>query len=212
MSGIKWQRAKAELSKAWATFGCSSDTWPERMAPRQLAVLQSLDDADPWKRAIVTAVIDGSLPHAIRQFERPNYLLRLDGGPLPPPEMQDLPAIAADDFARWLHSQSETPSVHIQAWIDATATLSDAPAPANDSRTAGRLQAAPERASDEPQDGQPAKRWTPERLAELKAYREKHSTKAAASHYNISTARIRELLPSEKPQPKGYSAFNQRVR
>lgn len=56
------------------------------------------------------------------------------------------------------------------------------------------------------------KKWTPEKLAELKSYREKHGTKKAAEHFGISEQRIRGLLPSEKPQPKGYSAFTHRPK
>ena len=44
----------------------------------------------------------------------------------------------------------------------------------------------------------------------MSAYRAEHGTKAAAEHYGISEARIRQLLPREKPQPKGYSAFSYR--
>jgi hypothetical protein len=53
----------------------------------------------------------------------------------------------------------------------------------------------------------PGKVWTPEKLAEMKAYREKHGTKKAAVHYQVSESRIRKLLPSDKPKPKGYSVF-----
>ena len=51
------------------------------------------------------------------------------------------------------------------------------------------------------------KRWTPELLAELQAFRNKNGTKEAVKQYGITAARIRALLPGEKPQPKGYSAF-----
>lgn len=63
---------------------------------------------------------------------------------------------------------------------------------------------AENRASSVPGNG---KVWTPEKLAELKAYREKNSTKKAAEYFGISEARIRQLLPREKPKPKGYSVF-----
>lgn len=53
------------------------------------------------------------------------------------------------------------------------------------------------------------KRWTPERLAELRAHRDKHGTKMTAKWANISTSRVRELLPGDKPPVRGYSAFNQ---
>lgn len=57
-----------------------------------------------------------------------------------------------------------------------------------------------------------AKKWTPERREELRAYREAHGTKAAAQWAHISEARVRELLPGDKPAPKGYSAFNPRAK
>lgn len=52
-------------------------------------------------------------------------------------------------------------------------------------------------------------RWTPERLGKLKAYREKHGTKKAAEYFGITEARVRKLLPREKPKQRGYSAFTQ---
>lgn len=60
------------------------------------------------------------------------------------------------------------------------------------------------------QDG--ANRWTPDRLQELRAYRAAHGTKKAAEHFGISQSRVRALLPGDKPQPKGYSAFNPRAK
>lgn len=45
-------------------------------------------------------------------------------------------------------------------------------------------------------------RWTDEELAKLAAYRKEHGTKKAADHFNISTTRVRQLLPgapSEAP-------------
>ena len=129
MSGIKWQRAKAVLSKTWTSLGYFLDVWPERMAPRQLAVLQCPPDAKPgdapaWRKAIEAAVAAGSIPHVIQQFELPSYVLYLDGRTPPPPKKKDMPAIAADDFMKWLGSQNETPSAHIQAWIDASTQTS----------------------------------------------------------------------------------------
>lgn len=57
---------------------------------------------------------------------------------------------------------------------------------------------APQRAPSEsaPEGTQEsARKWTAERLAELEAYRKKHGTKAASSHFGISEARVRKLLP-----------------
>lgn len=58
----------------------------------------------------------------------------------------------------------------------------------------------------------PTKKWTPERLAEARAYREKHGTKKTAEHFGVSTSLIRQRLPSEQPKPKGYSAFTHRSK
>ncbi|MDP3520689.1 MAG: hypothetical protein Q8S02_08710 [Hydrogenophaga sp.] len=54
--------------------------------------------------------------------------------------------------------------------------------------------------------------WTPERLSEMKAYRERHGTKKTAEFYKVSAQRVRELLPSDKPKAKGYSAFNRPLK
>ena len=73
-------------------------------------------------------------------------------------------------------------------------------------------QAAPvvaDSASNAPGNG---KVWTPEKLAEAGAYRKKHGTKKTAAHYQVSEARIRQLLPGDKPTPKGYSAFTHRMK
>ena len=64
-----------------------------------------------------------------------------------------------------------------------------------------------ESASTAPGNG---KVWTPEKLAEAGAYRKKHGTKKTAAHYQVSEARIRKLLPGDKPKQKGYSAFMRR--
>lgn len=67
-----------------------------------------------------------------------------------------------------------------------------------------------ENASNVP--GSSKKVWTPEKLAEVRAYREKHGTKKAAQHYGVSEQRIRKLLPGNKPKAKGYSAFTCHMR
>ena len=82
-----------------------------------------------------------------------------------------------------------------------TLTVADAPEQADTQPQAAPVNAGAEEA---PASG---KKWTPERLAELKACRDKYGTVGAAKQYGISDARIRSLLPSDKSQPKGYSAF-----
>jgi len=64
-------------------------------------------------------------------------------------------------------------------------------------------------ASNAPGNG---KVWTPEKLAELKAYRAAHTMPETATKFGISEQRIRQLLPSNKPKQKGYSAFTHRMK
>ena len=78
--------------------------------------------------------------------------------------------------------------------------------------TQAEPQAAPvvaDSASNAPGNG---KVWTPEKLAEVKAYREKYGTRKTAEHYQVTEQRIRQLLPGEKPKAKGYSAFTHRPK
>lgn len=49
--------------------------------------------------------------------------------------------------------------------------------------------------------------WTPEKLAEMEAYRKQHRTKKTAEHYGISPQRVRQLLPRKKPIQKGNFVF-----
>jgi hypothetical protein len=56
------------------------------------------------------------------------------------------------------------------------------------------------------------KRWTPAALEELKSYREHHSAEKTAQKFSISTARVRQLLPSKDPSSPGYSVFTQRPK
>lgn len=51
------------------------------------------------------------------------------------------------------------------------------------------------------------KKWIPEKVAELRAYREVHTESETAKQFGISGARIRQLLPTGKPQKKPYSVF-----
>lgn len=91
----------------------------------------------------------------------------------------------------------------VHALADAYCAPEDAP------QAATPAPVVAESANDAPGNGRV---WTPEKLAEAKAYRETHGTKKTAKHYQVSEARIRRLLPSDTPKPKGYSAFTHRPR
>ncbi|MDD5001779.1 hypothetical protein [Rhodoferax sp.] len=56
------------------------------------------------------------------------------------------------------------------------------------------------------------KKWTPERKAELKAFRDAHTEKETAAKFGISGPRIRILLPTGEPQKKPYSVFTHHIK
>ena len=56
------------------------------------------------------------------------------------------------------------------------------------------------------------KKWTPEKLAELKTYREAHTMPETAVKFGISEQRIRELLPSKKPKAKPFPGLIHRMK
>lgn len=55
------------------------------------------------------------------------------------------------------------------------------------------------------------KKWTPEKLAELKAYREAHTMPETAAKFGISEQRIRGLLPSAKKKAKPFAGLIHRL-
>lgn len=55
-------------------------------------------------------------------------------------------------------------------------------------------------------------RWTEERLAELRSYRDEHGAKAAGDKFGISDGRVRQLLPKEPRKPSGHSVFSHRFK
>ena len=60
------------------------------------------------------------------------------------------------------------------------------------------------------------KRWTSDMLEEAEKFRELHGTKATAEKYNVTTARIRQLLPSKNLKreklPEGDSAWHPQIK
>ena len=56
------------------------------------------------------------------------------------------------------------------------------------------------------------KKWTDEKLAELKTYREAHTMPETAVKFRISKQRIRELLPSEKAKAKPFAGLTHRMK
>jgi hypothetical protein len=56
-------------------------------------------------------------------------------------------------------------------------------------------------------DGARGKRWTSLKLKELADFRSRHSAKETAEHFKISTSRVRQLLPSDRPRSTGFRGF-----
>jgi hypothetical protein len=56
------------------------------------------------------------------------------------------------------------------------------------------------------------KLWTPEKLAELAAYRERHTMAETATKFSISEQRIRKLLPSATPKASFFPGVIHRMR
>jgi hypothetical protein len=52
------------------------------------------------------------------------------------------------------------------------------------------------------------KQWTADRLEELALYRDAHGTEKAAAKFKISGARVRKLLPSEKPDTNPFKGLS----
>ena len=147
---------------------------------------------------------DGTLPEInslaklpgswVRREAVNRFLLQLEG---------ELGLKSAYDFGS-IRKTADPLSMDGQRLIKATPTHVEAPAaPATDT-------AAPAPVVADSASTVPGKVWTPEKLAEVKAYREKYGTKKAAAHYQVSESRIRKLLPGDKPKQKGYSAFMRR--
>lgn len=102
----------------------------------------------------------------------------------------------------------------LTVWPDCPPMAADSPLRHWVPDAPAKPQAAPapivaDSASNAPGNG---KVWTPEKLAELKAYRATHTMPETATKFGISEQRIRQLLPSNKPKQKGYSAFTHRMK
>ena len=118
--------------------------------------------------------------------------------------LQDAPKSGM--FAIWLEYHStdfETQifdRLEIQRWIDAIQTQSGC-----DLKNAATIkQTATPPTVHVPANG---RKWTPEKLVELKACREAHTMPETAKKFGISEQRIRQLLPSKKPKATPFTGL-----
>lgn len=131
----------------------------------------------------------------VRDLIRRMMTAKVKGRRLPREPGSKLPVLeGADSFTfLWVASPED-----IDAWLE-------------EEGAPYRFPKAPEAAEPVPPEAT-GKKWTADRLADLSAYRGKHGTKRAAEHFGITAARVRALLPTGKPAPKGYSAFTHRPK
>ena len=59
---------------------------------------------------------------------------------------------------------------------------------------------------------QTGKRWTPEMLAELSAYRDRHTMPETAKKFGITEQRIRHLLPRKESKVTPFSGLGHRIK
>jgi hypothetical protein len=114
--------------------------------------------------------------------------------------LMNLPVNRHDEtFNRW-----------IDEWFRDYLSAEPAPEPTVQAEPVAAVVDAPEPMPRQSQGTE--KRWTPELLTEMAAFRHANGTKAAAEKYSISEARVRKLQPSDNPTPRGHSAFSHRPK
>jgi len=197
----------------------SKGALPKQLTLEQCALLQSWRhllpsseaerDASPWLERLKLARDAGTLATHVCKVVRQVFITgpAFPGGfniTLPVDRLVDVAMVESADFSTWLAAINETPSPAVRAWT--SKETSDAvPAPSATIKPIAPAEVKVESTSD----GARKKRWTSDELAKLKEYRSAHRTKAAAEKFGISRARVRQLLPGDKPPRKGFSVFKQ---
>lgn len=163
ISNLKWREAMAEVRVITGanTFFSPDEClagWPETLKPDQLAVLQrpyikgdtlQAGKTTAFREWIESACLAGLLPH-IRGKEIKHRERRIPAGAHLYEKARlltedtsyevDVHHIKACDFATLLASEGEEPSVHLAAWIKATASESPV-LPAEAADASGNLEA-----------------------------------------------------------------------
>jgi len=115
----------------------------------------------------------------------------------------------------WVQAQEKQEEAH-EAWLRAMVSELLRPAahqaPQQDARVCNRQAPTPFSAVGASSSTSSVKFWTPEKLTEAKDRREKYGTKETAKYYGVTVQRIRRLLPSDKANSTGYSAFTHRPK
>jgi hypothetical protein len=168
-----------QAARAAEILGCES--LPDGLTAEEVAILQTHDEQLPELRLSQDQL---PLAEALRVLQRATIAStwrKTMRRAIDAGELRQTDGkIAAAEFKRWLETQGDQPSLLIEGWFTLHA----------------RGQKAPGR-----------RRWTDEERAELRDYRDAHGTKAAARKFGISEARIRQLLPTEKPPRNSHLAL-----
>jgi hypothetical protein len=165
------------------------ESLPDGLTVEEIAILQTHDEQLPELR-----LSQDQLPLAgvLRVFQRAtiaNTWRKAMQCAIDAGELQEADGkITATEFKRWLEAQGDPPSMLIRGWFSLHARGRKSPG-----------------------------RWTDGELAELRDFRDKHGAKAAARQFGITTARIRQLLPAQKPRrepdpPKLETVWSEPVR
>jgi hypothetical protein len=149
------------------------DALPDRLTVAEIATLQVHDERLPELRLSEEQLPLGGVLRVLQRATIADTWCKAMQAAIDAGELRQADGkISAAEFKRWLDVQGDPPSLLIQSWFEVHAREPKAP---------GR------------------EKWTDERLAALRAFRDEHGTKAAARKFGISEARIRQLLPTEKP-------------
>ncbi|MCC7099943.1 MAG: hypothetical protein IT500_10165 [Rubrivivax sp.] len=178
------------------------------------------DHDERWRYAGARVTLDTELRDAVRGGKlQVRDALTLGPHSMPFGRQLQQALVSIDDLRAWLKSRGMRVVVldEQQAPGAVPAGAAQAAPPANASPVLQPEGHARNEREEQPESAgpAPAKKWTVQRLAELAACRKAHGTKAAAERFVISAARVRELLPSEKParaQKTGYSVFTHRTK
>ena len=165
-----------------------------KLPPAAQRLQSVMDEAAAWQRKEDIKQVFGALLAEQARKESEELQLAIEREEFNRIERDEMARLSAR--AKWQASQ--------QAEQAAKVAPAPAPAPATDAATPAPVTGSASNA--------PTKKWTPERLAELKAFRASHTMPETAKKFGISEQRIRELLPSNNPKSKGYSAFTYRSK
>jgi hypothetical protein len=161
------------------------ESLPDRLTVKEIAVLQVHDEGLPKPSLSYHGAMAGFL-RALQRATIADTWCKAMQGAIDAGELRQTDGkITATEFKRWLDVQGDPPSLLIQSWFALHA----------------REPKAPESMGPHPEDKE-RRRWTPEKLAELRAFRDEHGTKAAAEKFGISTSWVRQLLPTKKSRRK----------